>query len=936
MMDMTDSINYVNLVDLPKLQALMDTFRQVVGAPNAVLDVDGVILAGSGWQAACTDFHRANPGSCRRCQESDTALVQSMTQGVPYAVYRCLNGLVDAAAPIVVNGKHVANVFTGQFLTAPPDLDFFRGQARQFGFDEAAYINTICQVPVVSQERIESVTRLYAQLASVLADSGLDRLKQKQAVADLKHLNEVLEQRVSERTEALREGDETLHSILETTRDGYWRVDEKGTLRDVNEAYCRQSGYTREELLTMHISDLEAAASEEEVTQQIQRVFFTENDQFESRHRRKDGSIWHVEVSVTRLRAVNGQLVVFLRDISERKQAEIALRESESRVQTKLNSILSPEGDVDLLSLKDIIDVPTIQAMMDDFYKVTGILGAILDIEGNVLIAVGWQDICTKFHRVNPRMCLNCKESDTHLTSGVAPGEVRFYRCKNNLWDVVTPLMLGDRHVGNLFSGQFFFDDDDVNPALFRNQARANGLDEAEYMAALSRVPRFSRQRIGAAMSFFRQLAQTISQISYSSIKLARLTADISRLNTDLEERVLRRTADLEAANRLLTEAKIQAESANLAKSTFLSNMSHEIRTPMNAIMGMAHLVRRTGVTTAQSAYLDKIDAASNHLLSVINDILDLSKIEAGKFLLEEAPVSIGSLLSNINSIMMVRSAEKGIRLKVINEIFTSHLCGDPTRLQQALLNYVSNAIKFTASGDITVRVSAQEESEDWLLARFEVKDTGVGIAKDALSRLFRAFEQEDNSTSRTYGGTGLGLVITKRLAELMSGEVGVESTLGLGSTFWFTARLSKKNQQDARESIRIIDAEATIRQRFQGRRILLVDDEPINLEVAQVVLEETGLIVDTAEDGLAAVERANKTAYAVILMDMQMPRLDGLAATRNIRANSVNAATPILAMTANAFNEDRLRCLDAGMNDFLIKPFNPDLLFAALLKWMK
>ena len=807
-------VRYSDLVDIPKLQALMDSFCQVIGAPNAVLEVDGTILAGAGWQRACTHFHRVNPDSCKRCLQSDTSLVESMTRGVPYAVYRCLNGLVDAAAPILVDGRHVANVFTGQFLTEPPDLDFFRAQARQFNFDEAPYLEAISKIPVISQDRVESITRVYAQLASMLADSGLDRLRQKEAAAESAHLNEVLEQRVLDRTEALRE--------------------------------------------------------------------------------------------------------------------------SEARVQTKLNAILSPEGDVELLNLKDIIDTPTIQAMMDDFYKITGILGAILDLEGNVLIAVGWQDICTKFHRVTPSMCLNCRESDTQLTSGVAPGAIKFYRCRNNLWDVVTPLMLGDRHVGNLFSGQFFFDDDKVDPDVFRQQARANGLIETDYMAALAKVPRYSREHIGTAMSFFRQLAQTISQMSYSSIKLARLSADITRLNADLEARVQRRTADLEAVNESLMQAKLQAEAANIAKSAFLSNMSHEIRTPMNAIVGMTHLVRRSGVNTTQADYLNKIETASNHLLNVINDILDLSKIEAGKFGLDEAPVSVAGLLSNINSIMVSRAHDKGLRLLVETESFPAGLQGDPTRLQQALLNYVTNAIKFTAAGSISIRALKQEETQESVTVRFEVSDTGVGIAPEALPRLFTAFEQADNSTSRHYGGTGLGLVITRRLAELMGGEAGVSSTPNTGSTFWFTARLSKIAAQDDLVHHEMSDAEAVIRREFQGARILLVDDEPINLEVARTVLEDSGLRIDTAEDGQEAFDKATLTPYAIILMDMQMPRLDGVVATRKIRTLAQHEKTPIVAMTANAFKEDKLRCLAAGMNDFLIKPFNPDLLFVCLLKWLR
>ena len=403
-----------------------------------------------------------------------------------------------------------------------------------------------------------------------------------------------------------------------------------------------------------------------------------------------------------------------------------------------------------------------------------------------------------------------------------------------------------------------------------------------------------------------------------------------------LEELVTSRTADLDLANRSLIVARDAAEAASRAKSTFLANMSHEIRTPMNAILGMANLLRRGGVTPEQADRLDKIDTASDHLLHVINNILDLSKIEAGSFVLENIPLTINSLLSNIISITNSRAQAKRLKLEVENASFPANLHGDPTRLQQAVLNYVSNAIKFTVTGTVTLRAINLEEAAEWVRVRFEVEDTGIGIAPEALHRLFSAFEQADNSITRKYGGTGLGLVITRRLAELMGGEAGVESTLGVGSTFWFTVLLKRNERRNDLALAEAIDAETLIRHRYQGAHILLVDDEPINLEVARCLLEASGLHVDTAEDGSEAVDRAKETSYAVILMDVQMPKLDGLEATRQIRALSGHRDTPILAMTANAFAEDKARCLDAGMNDFLIKPFVPELLFSTLLKYLE
>jgi signal transduction histidine kinase/ActR/RegA family two-component response regulator len=392
----------------------------------------------------------------------------------------------------------------------------------------------------------------------------------------------------------------------------------------------------------------------------------------------------------------------------------------------------------------------------------------------------------------------------------------------------------------------------------------------------------------------------------------------------------------LRESERALEQSRDTAESANRAKSSFLANMSHEIRTPMNGIIGMANIMRKGNVTQKQIEQLGKINTAAEHLLDVINDILDISKIEAGKLVFEDVAVDVDKLLSNISSMLSDRSVAKSIPLRIESTALPGNLYGDPMRLQQALLNYTTNAFKFTHKGTITLRVIKQQETDDTVLLRFEVKDTGIGIPAKTLPLLFSAFEQADNSTTRKYGGTGLGLAITRRLTQLMGGDAGVESTEGKGSTFWFTARLSKRSADDALLKEKSVNAEEIIRLRFQGTPILVVDDEPLNREVAQEQLEEAGLAVDTANDGLEAVGMAKKTHYAAIFMDMQMPHLDGLDATRQIRLLPGYQHTPIITITGNAFSEDKVRCLEAGMNDFLTKPIYPELLFSTLLRWLE
>ena len=415
---------------------------------------------------------------------------------------------------------------------------------------------------------------------------------------------------------------------------------------------------------------------------------------------------------------------------------------------------------------------------------------------------------------------------------------------------------------------------------------------------------------------------------------------EVDLLKSDINKMIRTLATDRDGRDRTeaaLVLAREGAEAANRAKSYFLANMSHEIRTPMNAIIGLSHLCLQTKLNDKQHQYVFRVNQAARGLLGVINDILDFSKIDADMLVLEAVHFELQASFDAIDSNVGYLARAKGLRFEaLVAADVPAFLVGDPLRLGQVLLNLASNAVKFTQAGEISVAVALKDAVAQSVDLEFRVRDTGIGLTPGQIEGLFAAFTQVDTSTTRKFGGTGLGLVIGKRLVELMGGRIWVESEAGAGSTFCFTARFGRGEASQAvamtqAAKVELDDACA----RLRGARILVTEDNSFNQQVIAELLQQCGVVVRLCGNGREALEQLAKEPFDIVLMDVQMPVMDGYEATRQIRATPALAGQRVIAMTANAMVEDRARCLEAGMDDFETKPIDPDHFYLTLARWL-
>jgi len=571
------------------------------------------------------------------------------------------------------------------------------------------------------------------------------------------------------------------------------------------------------------------------------------------------------------------------------------------------------------LRFSDLIDVAMAQELMDGYYAVTGIPTGIIDGEGHVWTATGWLDICTKFHRVNPETAERCRESDTYIAYHLHSGQPYVsYRCAHGLTDVASPIIVAGQHVAQVMTGQLFLKEPDVE--FFREQARKYGFDEEAYLRALAQVPVITEEKLDAIMKFLGKLAQFLADMGYKRLKEMEAQEALQEAHASLERKVEERTAELKAA-------KEAAETANMAKSVFLANISHELRTPMNAILGYSQLMQRDGtVRPEHMEYLNTINRSGENLLALINDVLEISKIEARRITLEPATFDIHTLLYDLEAMFRVKTDAKGLRFELSGvDDLPRHVVTDENKLRQALINLLGNAVKFTEDGWISVRVAVKGAADDMRLA-VEVEDTGPGIAEDEQGKAFQYFEQT-SSGRRAQSGSGLGLSISREYARMMGGDIRVTSTLGKGSVFRLEIAVKTAREADIKEKAKPLRVTG-LKPGQTIPRILVVDDKAENRTALVTLLEIVGFEVTEAENGLEAVERFELWRPDLIWMDIRMPVMDGLEATRRIRATEAGRRTAIVAITASAWVEEQEPILAAGCDEIVRKPYREQEIF--------
>lgn len=804
-------------IDFEKVNILLEGFNQSTGFVTAILDLEGNILSTSGWRTICTDFHRINPITAQRCTISDTKLAGALNRGEKYHCYKCLNGLIDVAVPVIINDEHIANLFSGQFFFEPPDLTFFRDQAAKFRFNEDAYLDALGKVPVIPEDKVKTILDFLLNMTQLISEMTFQRM-------ELMNLNDSLH----ESGETYRILFERLQSIFRVAPTGIGLVRNRKIV-EVNQLICDLLGYHQEELIGQDsrilyptIDDYEYVGSEK-----YRQIELYGTGTVETKWKKKNGELIDVLMSSTPLdmKDLSKGVTFTALDITELKEATRKLEQSRS----------------DYMKLFE--DHVAVKLIIDPF------TGKIIDSNHAAVKYYGWS-------REELRR-MNVSQINTMTLSQLQEAMAKAKQSK-----------------------RMYFE--------FRHKMADGSIRDVEVFS---------------------------SRISFDGREV---------LHSIIHDITNRKKAESE-----LVAAKEKAEESDRLKTAFLQNMSHEIRTPMNAIVGFSGLLPEYLHDKEKlKSFIEIINLRSNDLLDIINDLLDISKIESGQLPVHFEEYNLNVLFVELDAFYKEyrKRLNKGhLKFEIIPLPASSNsiVITDFLKLKQVLVNLISNAFKFTDNGRIECGCRLDDNGD--LL--FHVSDTGIGIPADKHLVIFDRFVQLHQQGKKFYGGTGLGLSISQALVGLLGGRIFLESEPGQGTTFYFTIPYKPVHLMHAAHP----RVESPDEFNLSDRTVLVVEDDPYNAEYIKEALSGIGLTILCAESGREAVEKALSQNVNLVLMDIRLPDITGYEAINQIKEKKPQLK--IIAQTAYASNNERQKALDEGCIDYLSKPVRVNALLSMLKK---
>lgn len=972
---------FKDLIEQEGMNQLFSDFYDIVGVPIAIIDLHANVLASSNWNPICTQFHRVNSETCAKCIESDISLANDLKDGRLFNIYRCQNGMTDSASPIIIDNEHIANLFVGQFLTEKPDIDFFSKQADKYGFDKKSYLEALLNTPIISKEKSESILNFLVRFANLFGVLGLEKLRDQKASSQLLELNNTLEFRVHERTLELQksqiklEENERFMNNLINSMEQFVITTDGRTLTSANAKVLEFFEVkTVSEFIQNYgncICDTFNTNAPKGFLQKnndgLHWLDFIENNK-NITHKAmitKDNINYVFSVNVTKLFNSHENSLAVFTDITEIETIKKSVEENADFLQNIIDIFPYPVffkgSDLRMKGVNKAYE----EAFGSDRHNLLGkhtLELEYLSLDDRLKYHAEDEELLGKETFIRKQIPTQYADGKIHHTlywkkgfldkNGSPGGIIGIFVDLTELIETKEQLQIAHT---NLQEYVYFIQeliDTIPYPVFYKGEdSRFLGFNKAyektfgidRNVLIGKRVLDLDYLPIEDRIIYQAEDEHVIANIGevhkempipYSDGKVHDTLYYVKgfKKHDGMPGGLIGTFVDITE----LKNAKKAAEDAAQAKAAFLANMSHEIRTPMNAIIGFTDLLKDQVSEPRLKKYITTIQSAGKTLIELINDILDLSKIESGKMSITKKPTNIIDLIQEIGNIFSVNISKKDLTLIIdCDETLPSSLLLDSTRLRQVIFNLIGNAVKFTEKGYIklSIKTIAIDDHQSQIDIEITVEDTGIGISESQIDKIFNIFEQHEGQDTRKYGGTGLGLAISKRLCEAMGGKLKVKSTIGKGSKFivqLYEIDISSAIAENIYELMPNADTENII---FEPKTVLIVDDVEDNLELIEKYFENTAITTILATNGLEAIERVKQNPIDLIITDIRMPVMDGYEAAKQIK--NMYPSLPIIALTASVMYKEFEKVKSSNFDGYLRKPVFRQELFSEIMNFL-